>query len=62
MMSCLEGPLLFLVNFPVVSGGFALLASTGAQLAVGAGLGSGGLAAGLIGAGALGVIGKISTF
>ena len=50
------------MNFPVVSGGFALLASTGALLAPTAGLGSGGLAAGLIGAGALGVIGKISTF
>ena len=58
-----------LVNFPVVSGGFALLASTAASLAglggaaggVGAVLGGGGLVTGLVplaAAGALGVLGR----
>ena len=44
-----------LVNFPVVSGGFALLAGTGGALTV---LGDGGVFLPLVAAGALGVLGE----
>ena len=55
MLKCLN---LFPVNFPVVSGGFALLAGTGATVA---GLGGAGALTGmipLISAGTLGVLGE----
>lgn len=60
-----------LVNFPVVSGGFALLAGTGATLAglggaggvagVGAVLGGGGVVTGIIAAGTMGLFGQLIT-